>query len=220
MWISKKKYEELVCRLNRLERKVSNMPEELNKCRDDINDIQRVMEESKLGEITYKSIFDKTALFFSKSKDSKNYTLIYKDFKEYKICGLYLNKPQFEIDEKDNNLYTKKIVSPIYTPTGNKPAISELYNLETYNCLMKQIQECNLDKQTKDFLQIAASRHIVFDYGKIAEFYAHSNNIIQNLMENSALVIIDFNKAIELGYVCLKKELSDSYLEDYSNDEK
>ena len=51
MWISKKKYEELVCRLNRLERKVSNMPEELNKCRDDINDIQRVMEESKLGEI-------------------------------------------------------------------------------------------------------------------------------------------------------------------------
>ena len=104
MWISKKKYEELVCRLNRLERKVSNMPEELNKCRNDINDIQRVMEESKLGEITYKSILDKTALFFSKSKNSKNYTLIYKDFKEYKIVGLYLNKPQFEIDEKDNNL--------------------------------------------------------------------------------------------------------------------
>ena len=104
MWISKKKYEELVCRLNRLERKVSNMPEELNKCRNDINDIQRVMEESKLGDITYKSILDKTALFFSKSKNSKNYTLIYKDFKEYKIVGLYLNKPQFEIDEKDNNL--------------------------------------------------------------------------------------------------------------------
>ena len=95
-------------------------------------------------------------------------------------------------DEKDNNLYTKKIVSPIYTPTGNKPAISELYNLETYNCLVKQIQDCNLDKHTKKFLQIAASRHIVFDYGKIAEFYAHSNSIIQYLMENSALVIIDF----------------------------
>ena len=79
------------------------MPEELNKCRDDINDIQRVMEESKLGEITYKSILDTTIFFLSYDK-SKNYTLIYKDFKEYKICGLYLNKPQFEIDEKDNNL--------------------------------------------------------------------------------------------------------------------
>lgn len=122
--------------------------------------------------------------------------------------------------EENSNLYTKKIVSPIYTPTGCKPAISDLYNLGRYQYLMKQIKGYDLDEQAKEFLQIAASRHIVFDYGKIAEFYAHSNNIIQNLMENSALVIIDFNKAIELGYVCLKKELSDSYLEDYSNDEK
>ena len=28
----------------------------------------------------------------------------YLTFKEYKINGLYLNKPQFENDEKDNNL--------------------------------------------------------------------------------------------------------------------
>lgn len=129
MWISKKKYEELVCRLNRLERKVSNMPEELNKCRDDINDIQRVMEESKLGEITYKSIFDKTALFFSKSKDSKNYTLIYKDFKEYKICGLYLNKPQFEIDEKDNNLiHVKDYIKNLDEKINVKEYIVDLQN--------------------------------------------------------------------------------------------
>ena len=129
MWISKKKYEELVCRLNRLERKVSNMPEELNKCRDDINDIQRVMKESKLGEITYKSIFDKTALFFSKSKDSKNYTLIYKDFKEYKICGLYLNKPQFEIDEKDNNLiHVKDYIKNLDETINVKEYIVDLQN--------------------------------------------------------------------------------------------
>ena len=113
MWISKKKYEELVGRLNKIEGKVSKfgdyMPEKLDKCRDDINDIQRVMTNSKLGEITYESIFNKTAFLFpyekyDKYEDSKNYTLIYKDFKEYKIVGLYLNKPQFEVDEKDNNL--------------------------------------------------------------------------------------------------------------------
>lgn len=108
MWISKKKYEELIKRINTIEEKTSKFtsygPKWFDHCRDDINDIQRVMENSKLGEITYKSILDKTALFFSKSKNSKNYTLIYKDFKEYKIVGLYLNKPQFEIDEKDNNL--------------------------------------------------------------------------------------------------------------------
>lgn len=108
MWISKKKYEELIKRINTIEEKTSKFtpygPKWFDHCRDDINDIQRVMEKSKLGEITYESILDKTALFFSKSKNSKNYTLIYKDFKEYKIVGLYLNKPQFEIDEKDNNL--------------------------------------------------------------------------------------------------------------------
>lgn len=108
MWISKKKYEELIKRINTIEEKTSKFtsygPKWFDHCRDDINDIQRVMENSKLGEITYKSILDKTALFFSKSKNSKNYTLIYKDFKEYKIVGLYLNKPQFETDEKDNNL--------------------------------------------------------------------------------------------------------------------
>ena len=112
MWISKKKYEELVGRLNKLEGKVSKfgdyMPEKFDICRDDINNIQRIMENSKLGEITYKSIFNKKAFLFlyekyDESKDP-NYTLIYKDFKEYKIVGLYLNKPQFEIDEKDNNL--------------------------------------------------------------------------------------------------------------------
>lgn len=105
MWISKKKYDELVCRLNKFG---DYMPEKLDKCRDDINDIQRVMENSKLGEITHKSILDETKfLFFSPCKkydNSKDYTLIYKDFKEYKIVGLYLNKPKFEVDKKDNNL--------------------------------------------------------------------------------------------------------------------
>lgn len=68
MWISKKKYEELVGRIDVLEERTSKFKphdvERLNKCRDDINDIQRVMEKSKLGEITYKSIFDKMHFSF------------------------------------------------------------------------------------------------------------------------------------------------------------
>lgn len=38
-------------------------------------------------------------------------------------------------------------------------------------------------------------------------------------MENSALVIIDFNKAIELGYVKLSEEIKEQYLIDYEDDE-
>ena len=60
MWISKKKYEELIKRINTIEEKTSKftpyVPEWFDHCRDDINDIQRVMKNSKLGEITFKSI--------------------------------------------------------------------------------------------------------------------------------------------------------------------
>ena len=38
---------------------------------------------------------------------------------------------------------------------------------------------------------------------------------MQQLMERSALVIIDFEKAIELGYVNLCKEISNQYLQEY-----
>ena len=141
MWISKKKYEELIKRINTIEEKTSKFtpygPKWFDHCRDDINDIQRIMDNSKFGEITFKSIFDKTALFFpceeydksKDSKDSKDYTLIYKDFKEYKIVGLYLNKPQFEIDEKDNNLiHIKDYVKNLDKTTKVKEFIVDLQN--------------------------------------------------------------------------------------------
>ena len=37
------------------------------------------------------------------------------------------------------------------------------------------------------FLKLAASRHIVFYYGKIADYYAKADRDIQELMERSAL---------------------------------
>ena len=57
-------------------------------------------------------------------------------------------------------------------------------------------------------------RSIVFDYGKIANYYAHSEKETQELMENSALVIIDFNKAIENGFVRLTEEINEMFNND------
>ena len=37
-------------------------------------------------------------------------------------------------------------------------------------------------------------------------------------MENSALVIIDFDKAIEQGYVTLSDKISDQYTKDYPDE--
>ena len=118
MWISKKKYEELIIRLDNVEKKVSRfhqyIPEKLDKCRDDINNIQRAIEKSKFNEITYTSIFNKRYISTYENDEIGKYTYIYKDFKEYKIDGLYLYKPIFSVDDNNNNLIHVKDVCYIY----------------------------------------------------------------------------------------------------------
>ena len=123
-------------------------------------------------------------------------------------------------EESEEEIYTKKIVSPIYEPKEEeRPAIEEMFKIDKYHNLCNQITKSNIDDDTKEFLLLAATRHVVFDYAKIAEFDAHSSKEVQELMEDSALVIIDFNKSIELGYTTLKKEIADQYSEDYEDEE-
>jgi ParB-like chromosome segregation protein Spo0J len=112
-------------------------------------------------------------------------------------------------------VYTKNIEAPTYEPKNEKPKEEELYNEDKVKELIKKIGLSNIQKEEKEFLIKAAYRHTVFNYQSIADFYAHSNKEVQELMEDSALVIIDFNKAIENGYVKLSKEIEQSYLADY-----
>ena len=114
--------------------------------------------------------------------------------------------------------YTQKVDSPIYEPTGEKPGAAELYNMDRYNELVREIEQSGAEEGVKEFLRMAAARHIVFDYGRIAEFYVHADKETQRLMEDSALVIIDYNRAVELGYVKLKTELLELRREDYPDE--
>jgi hypothetical protein len=112
----------------------------------------------------------------------------------------------------DDDLYTKKIEAPIYKPTGEKPPVSELYDQTKFKELVEEIKSnTNLTEEVRDFLQYAATRHVVFNYQNIAEFYAHADKETQELMERSALVIIDFDKAIENGFVEMSKDISKLY---------
>jgi hypothetical protein len=103
--------------------------------------------------------------------------------------------------------YSRKIEAPIYEITGKKPVISEMIDRSKTERLQKNIQISNIPDEIKSFLMFAAERHTVFNFKNIAEFYAHSDEHVQNLMEESALIIIDFNRAIEDGFVQLSKEL-------------
>ncbi len=110
-------------------------------------------------------------------------------------------------------LYNMKIQAPVYEPTGERPAVSDLYDTAKTVGLIQQIEETgeSVPEGVKNFLRMAAYRHTVFNYQQIAEFYAHADAPLQELMEASALVIIDFQKAIENGFVRMSKELAATY---------
>lgn len=113
--------------------------------------------------------------------------------------------------------YSRKIKAPIYEIKGDKPAIKELYDDSKARDLIAQIDQSDIPDDVADFLRHAARRHTVFNFGKIAEFYAHADSDTQDLMEQSALIIIDFNKAIECGFVKLSEEIAKLYAQDYGS---
>lgn len=116
---------------------------------------------------------------------------------------------------EDEQKYSSKIQSPIYEPKNIKPHILELFDKEKTQRLMREIDLSNLPIEEKSFLIEAARRHTIFNYEKIADYYAHASPEMQHLMERSALVIIDFNKAIEYGYVKLCDDIRTQFMTEY-----
>ena len=144
----------------------------------------------------------------------ENFNLELLGFDDDFLDGLLETNPSANAD----NPYTAKINTPIYEPKGEKPEIKELYDDTKTADLIAQIKASKLSEKEKQFLLLAASRHVVFDYAKIANFYAHSEVECQELMENSALVIIDFDKAILNGFVKLTNEINNMFKPDELED--
>jgi hypothetical protein len=119
-----------------------------------------------------------------------------------------------KVDEEEKK-YSTKIEAPIYEPKNTKPHIMELCDKSKTHRLIAEIDKSNLSYEEKSFLIDAARRHNVFNYEKIADYYANSSIEMQHFMERSALVIIDFEKAIELGYVKLCEDIKNQYLQEY-----
>lgn len=113
--------------------------------------------------------------------------------------------------------YSTKIEAPVYEPKNKKPHLLELFDDSKTKRLIRNIESSNIDEAEKLFLIEAAKRHTVFNYEKIADYYSHSNAEVQNLMEASGLVIIDFDKAIQNGYVKICDEIRNQYLEEYGD---
>lgn len=107
----------------------------------------------------------------------------------------------FELKEVQDATYTTKVGVPQYLPSAEKPDILSLCDEQKVLKLLTNIEQSNVTEEEKRFLRKAAYRHYVFNYSKIADYYAHADKEMQELMEQSALVLIDFNDAIANGYV-------------------
>lgn len=149
-----------------------------------------------------------------------NMDLVAEELRSLADAGFDIDLTGFEdyeladFDEETNAIkgvsnYSRKVNIPQYEPTGEEVDVEECVDLEKTYELMSEIDDADIPKDVAEFLKIAAYRHAVFNYRKIAEFYANADKDIQELMERSALVIIDVEDAIANGYCKLTKTISD-----------
>lgn len=110
----------------------------------------------------------------------------------------------------DKPKYTSKVDILQYKPTGKKTKISDLIDERKTHELLADIITSKVSWEERSFLIKATYRHLAFDYRKIAEYYANASKEMQELMEKSALVIIDYDDAIKNGYVRLSKRIKET----------
>lgn len=121
----------------------------------------------------------------------------------------FTSKEFEEIRASTENPYTKTVNLPQYEIVGDRPVESDLYNDEKAKELIAEIMRAKLPDDLSAFLILGANRHTVFDYGKIAEYYAHMEPNVQELMESSALVIIDLDDAMRNGYATFVETITE-----------
>ena len=192
----------------------------------------RVMAASKLGEkevptieLSHMDEHQKRAYIIADNKLALNAgwdnQMLALELNDLSNAGYDIELTGFTIKEFDElndtdaeNAYTQKVDTPTYEPSGNKPNVKDLFNDEKAFALIEKIKASKLPQAEKDFLMLTAGRHVELNFQLIADYYAHSEPETQELMEASALVIVDIDNAIANGWVNLSKKLDEIYDED------
>ena len=149
--------------------------------------------------------------------DNKTSELAEWDFSalEIELDKINMDMEQFgfiyNIDNQIENPYTGKVNIPQYEPSGDEPPVDMLVDKEKTQSLIDEINESNLTEEEKEFLRLAAYRHLAFNYKKVADYYAIASDEMQELMEKSALVIIDYEDAIANGYARLNDDIKEIF---------
>ena len=155
-------------------------------------------EEAKL----YRLIDNRTANLSSWNMLKLDVEL--KDVQEAIKNGLRIDLSLFGFDDgikkiKQYSLDTTKI---FYEPRGPKPKISELYDATEAEKLLEEVRKVE-DEELRRFLEYSAIRFVCWRFDRIAEYYAHSDDNVKAIFRRLALVIVDFDEALERGWVKL-----------------
>ena len=69
----------------------------------------------------------------------------------------------FGVEEtEEDKKYTTKVGVPQYLPSAECPRLDSLVNLTKYKELLRNINASNVSEEEKEFLRLAATRHLVF----------------------------------------------------------
>lgn len=150
---------------------------------------------------------EKLAAIFSELK-LDGYDATVSGFQDDEIASLISGVVAEEAEAAEQ--YSRKVDVPHYEITGETPKISALFDQSKALALLDDIEsDGSISEEEREFLKLAAMRHVVFNYRNIAEYYAAASPAMQGLMEDSALVIIDVDRAIANGYADLSKVVKD-----------
>lgn len=119
-----------------------------------------------------------------------------------------------EAERTNDSKYSHETKIPQYEPSENPPEVTQLIDTNKLDGMLEEISSADLSREEKRFLEVAAYRHAVIDFDKVADYYASARPEMQELMERSALVIIDIENAIANGYVQLSSALDSIMKED------
>lgn len=96
---------------------------------------------------------------------------------------------------------------PTYEPADQQPALSECYDDSQTSELLAKIDELDASDELKRMLRARAGFFTDFNFQKIADYYAHSDEPIKSIMKDLGLVIVQPREAFERGILQFRKDL-------------
>jgi hypothetical protein len=181
---------------------VTHVPVEYQDYATEAEEYQDMIADNRIAELAERDMGIIKELLEELEKGANDMDLT--GYVEAEIERLMLQEHQEEV-----NKYTNKIVAPVYEPKGECPPLDALIDRTKTKQLIAEIDAAGIPPDVAEFLRFAAERHTVFNFRQIAEYYCHADATLQDLMERSGMVIIDFKKAIEYGFVHLTERLGE-----------